>query len=129
MNIPSTNTRNMSSTNRLQRLLEHRTPQKTTRLCFPARLALRAAAVLPNRAKNSHEIQRASGETHALDSSAPSGAVDVIAAATIAAVEAGGPIAAVDVPAEARGSNGVREDRRHAAVIKVAIPARHGVRN
>jgi hypothetical protein len=57
MNIPST--LRILSTNRLQRLLEHRTPRKTIRLCFPARLALRAAAALPNRAKNSHGTQRA----------------------------------------------------------------------
>jgi hypothetical protein len=55
--------------------------------------------------------------------------VDVIAAATIAAAEAGGLIAVVDVPVEARGSNGLREDRRHAAVIRAAIPAHHGARN
>jgi hypothetical protein len=58
--------------------------------------------------------------------------VDEIAAATIAAVvavAAGGPIGVADVPVGARGSNGVREDRRHAAVIRAAIPVHHGVRN
>jgi hypothetical protein len=57
MNIP--NRRSIiQSTNPLQRLLEHRTPQKTTRLCFPGRLALRAAAALPNHVKNSQGILR-----------------------------------------------------------------------
>jgi hypothetical protein len=58
--------------------------------------------------------------------------VDVIAAGTIAAVVAAaadGPTGVAGVPVEARGSNGVREDRRHAAVIRAAIPAHHGVRN